>query len=243
MLGSSKSTDAMLSTPRITILENGPYEVTGHIGLRRTSITPQGHGYLYVDEGEIEHSDTIMHLCRCGRSSTPPFCDGSHVNVFDGRLTASRAPFDERADVQEGPTIDLMDDGRCAFARFCHRELGDAWTLADQSDNPEKRAEAIEAACECPSGRLVAVDRQTGEKIEHFYPPEIDVLQDPERNADGPLRIKGNIELIGDDGIPYEARNRVALCRCGHSRNKPFCDAEHVSFQWHEEEPGNYLEI
>ena len=31
------------------------------------------------------------------------------------------------------------------------------------------------------------------------------------------------------DGSTYELRNRYALCRCGASRNKPFCDAMHVS--------------
>jgi CDGSH-type Zn-finger protein len=44
---------------------------------------------------------------------------------------------------------------------------------------------------------------------------------------DGPLLVRGGIPVESEDGRPYEVRNRVTLCRCGHSRNKPFCDGTH----------------
>ena len=46
---------------------------------------------------------------------------------------------------------------------------------------------------------------------------------------DGPLRIEGEIELCDMDGKPFGlgGRTAVALCRCGHSGNKPFCDGSH----------------
>jgi len=34
--------------------------------------------------------------------------------------------------------------------------------------------------------------------------------------------------VIGADGRAYEVRNRVSLCRCGKSKNKPFCDGSHL---------------
>ena len=46
---------------------------------------------------------------------------------------------------------------------------------------------------------------------------------------DGPYLIRGSdIEVLDADGnaLPYEG-NAVALCRCGHSDNKPFCDGTH----------------
>ena len=43
----------------------------------------------------------------------------------------------------------------------------------------------------------------------------------------GPLKIKGNITLIHEDGSTEHA-NKVTLCRCGHSRNKPYCDDQHI---------------
>lgn len=219
--------------PCIQVIADGPYEVTGTVEIRRKNITPHGHGYVYTDAGVVEHEGS-MRLCRCGRTGTPPWCDGSHLDGFHGYETASHASFSERADVQRGPGLDLMDDGRCAFARFCHREMGDVWTLTDRSDDTLMRSEAIEAASDCPAGRLVAVDRNTGEHLEHDYHPEIDILEDVERGVSGPLFVKGGIEVIGADGTPYEIRNRVALCRCGHSQNKPFCDAMHVSMDWRE---------
>jgi hypothetical protein len=45
---------------------------------------------------------------------------------------------------------------------------------------------------------------------------------------DGPLLVRGDVELRGPDGEPIErTRRTVALCRCGLSRIKPFCDGTH----------------
>ena len=44
----------------------------------------------------------------------------------------------------------------------------------------------------------------------------------------GPIYVRGGIPIASLDGTPYEVRNRVALCRCGASQNKPFCDGSHV---------------
>ena len=38
--------------------------------------------------------------------------------------------------------------------------------------------------------------------------------------------------IEGADGEAYEARNRVTLCRCGASNNKPFCDGKHVEINF-----------
>jgi CDGSH-type Zn-finger protein len=45
---------------------------------------------------------------------------------------------------------------------------------------------------------------------------------------DGPLLVRGDFELMTPDGRPIEAgRKTVALCRCGKSAVKPFCDGTH----------------
>lgn len=46
-------------------------------------------------------------------------------------------------------------------------------------------------------------------------------------SANGPLRIVGNFELVSADGAVVYSGNRVSLCRCGGSQNKPFCDGTH----------------
>jgi CDGSH-type Zn-finger protein len=46
--------------------------------------------------------------------------------------------------------------------------------------------------------------------------------------ADGPLLIRGPFELVDQDGEPIDTRRRtVALCRCGKSKIRPFCDGTH----------------
>ncbi len=58
--------------------------------------------------------------------------------------------------------------------------------------------------------------------MEPAFEPSVAVV------ADGPLFVRGGVEVIGADGEPYETRNRVTLCRCGRSENKPFCDGSHA---------------
>ena len=215
---------------KITITKDGPYIVTGNVPLYEKIITPVGDGtYEYREGRSLPNSETYA-LCRCGQSKNHPFCDGSHEEYnFDGTETASKENFMERVELKiEGQDIDLLDDGRCAFARFCHRKKGDIWSLTKSSD-PNDISDVIEGARECPAGRLVIKDKD-GKTIEEEYEPGIEILQDPERGVSGPIFVKGNITIESSNGYIYEKRNRVALCRCGHSRNKPFCDAMHATF-------------
>lgn len=213
---------------KIKILKNGPYIVSGNVPLTEKIIVSKGKAYEYEDGREFPQSEQYS-LCRCGKSKNAPFCDGAHAKAgFDGTEVASREKYADRAELLEGPGLDLSDDNRCAFARFCHREGGSVWELTEKSDDPKSREEAIIAASECPAGRLVAIDKKTGKAIEPEYEPSIEILQDPEKGVSGAIFVKGNIPIESSDGFTYEVRNRVALCRCGNSRNKPFCDAKHV---------------
>lgn len=213
----------------ITITANGPYVVHGNVELTEQAITPVG-GHREYRTVRTFPSQDVYALCRCGRTSTPPYCDGTHVSIsFDGEETASREPFDERADVYPGPGVTLLDDNRCAFARFCHREDGDVWTLTELSYDERLKHEAVKASSDCPAGRLVHVDTEEGTVYEPRLEPSIALLEDPEEGVSGPLYVRGGIPLVSADGSVYELRNRYALCRCGTSRNKPFCDAMHVT--------------
>ena len=44
---------------------------------------------------------------------------------------------------------------------------------------------------------------------------------------DGPYLVEGGITLLDAEGNQYEVSNTIALCRCGHSNTKPFCDGTH----------------
>lgn len=219
--------------PRIVIRKDGPYIVSGNVELTEQIISSQRNDYK-MNQGRIFDAGETYSLCRCGHSKNMPFCDGSHEHIhFDGTETASRKPFRERALILKGPDLILADvEEYCSFARFCHTVEGTAWELTEDSDNPTARENAVKAASECPSGRLVAYDKQTGEPIEIAYKPSIGVIQDPQRGVSGPLWVRGGIPIESSDGDVYEIRNRATLCRCGKSTNKPYCDAAHVSVRF-----------
>lgn len=218
---------------RIKIVKNGPYLVSGSVPLSRKSIVPAGRLNKYQEVKSYPIMEEYA-LCRCGHSKTPPFCDGTHGKIaFDGSETASRAAYLERAQVLEGPDLALLDDDRCAYARFCHRKEGNVWDLTRASNDPNAREQAIIAANECPSGRLVPYDLE-GNSLETQFEPAIEILEDIGEGVSGPLFVKGNIEIESSDGFIYEPRNRAALCRCGNSDHKPYCDASHVNSNFSE---------
>ena len=218
-------------TGKIKIVKNGPYLISGGLSLEKDIVVsdkegiPSGwkKGYTYPRQ------DTYS-LCRCGQSTNKPFCDGTHVKTgFNGTETSSRAKYDELAETIIGPGLALKDNEKfCSTGLFCHRSK-DAWNLTEDSANEESKQTAIQEACDCPSGRIVACDKKTGKPIETDLEPSLGLIEDPARKVSGPLRVKGGVPVESSDGSLYEVRNRVTLCRCGQSRNKPFCDGTHVA--------------
>jgi CDGSH-type Zn-finger protein len=78
----------------------------------------------------------------------------------------------------------------------------------------------------------VAFDKATGTTIEENLPVSIGLIEDPVENCSGPIWLRGGIRLTSPDGYEYEVRNRVTVCRCGASKNKPFCDGSHASIKF-----------
>jgi CDGSH-type Zn-finger protein len=221
---------------RITVSHDGPYLVEGGVPLSQQVIRPDegGDSWDWVEGPSIEAGESYR-LCRCGGSRNKPFCDDTHERIhFDGTETASRAPYLEQAEVQPGPSRTLTDaEALCAFARFCDAR-GQIWSLVDQG-GAEADALAERAAAHCPSGRLTIWRGTPGEvppASEPDLPPSIGVVQDPAMEVSSGLWVRGGIPVVSADGTPYEVRNRVMLCRCGESENKPFCDGTHASIHF-----------
>ena len=214
--------------PRVRVSKDGPYLVSGGIPLTKQIIGIDAAGDSYKwSEGQKCPSKDNYALCRCGRSKNKPFCDGTHNKVnFDGTETASREPYLNQAKRIDGPALELTDAVElCASARFCER-AGGIWNLTEQSEDSEAKRIAIEEAGNCPSGRLVVWDKN-GKDIEPKFEPSIGLVEDPQEGMRGPIWVRGGIPVESADGSTYEIRNRVALCRCGKSSNKPFCDGSH----------------
>lgn len=213
----------------IKVTDNGPYLVTGSVPLSEQVIQVDSDNECRGwQEGKKYPEQESYKLCRCGKSVNKPFCTGMHaVTRFNGEETAGNKPYAEQAQIYEGPELVLTDaEELCASARFCHR-AGGTWKLTEESADPEARKTAIEEAGDCPSGRLVSHDKQ-GNAIEPEFTPSIGVVKDPQAGKDGPLWVRGGIQVNSAKGEPYEVRNRVTLCRCGKSSNKPFCDGSHL---------------
>lgn len=220
---------------RVVVSKNGPYIVTGNVPLSTQTIVADAAGASesWKESRGLPQADKYA-LCRCGQSKKKPFCDGAHTRVgFDGSETANRKPYLGQAKEIDGPVLLLTDvENLCAFGRFCDPN-GNVWTQVSNTDDPQVRSDFLRQVGECPSGRLVAWDRATGKPVEPKLPISIGLVEDPEEDCSGPIWLRGGVTLEAADGFVYETRNRMTLCRCGESANKPFCDGTHAKVKFH----------
>ncbi len=215
-------------SPRIRVTVNGPYIVTGNVPLSKMVIETDDEGYpIRWREVEKYPQRKSYALCRCGESKNMPYCDGAHIKAeFDGTETAGHDNYMDNVETFNGPELKLTDNKPlCVDAGFCTR-AGDIWHLTVNSDTSDHRKTAIQEAADCPSGRLVVWDKQ-GDLIEPGFEPSIVVTEDEHGNP-GPLWVRGGILIESAEKIEYEVRNRVTLCNCGRSKNKPLCDGVHL---------------
>jgi len=214
---------------KIHVSKNGPYLVSGGIPISEQIIGTDDEGYSRKwHKGKEFAAQENYTLCRCGSSKKKPFCDGTHMKVkFNGTETASRESYLDQAEEIDGPELKLTDaEVLCAYARFCDR-AGGIWNLTGNSEDSEAKETAIEESGNCPSGRLVVWHKQ-GKAIEPEFEQSLGLVEDPQEGVTGPIWVRGGIPVGSADGTTYEIRNRVTLCRCGKSSNKPFCDSSHV---------------
>ena len=226
----SPSNDVM----HITITPNGPYVVKGGVPLVRMRIikTEMEESLAWTKEREYDTGDTYA-LCRCGGSSNKPFCDRTHLrNGFDGTESAAVDPIVERQVITEGGALRFKNDhSLCAKAGFCSDRLGKAVALVPESEDVRVRSHVIGVIEHCPSGALsceLRTQEEGGEDV--LVPVEPDLPRSIAVTTGGPLWVRGGIPIERADGQPVEVRNRLTLCRCGQSQNKPFCDGSHLFF-------------
>ena len=88
-----------METVEIKVRENGPYKVTGPVAL----VDVDGNAYAVGEEGEP------IVLCRCGGSTTKPFCDETHSKI--GFEAAERAVAEEEVGAAEGGPFRVREGG------------------------------------------------------------------------------------------------------------------------------------
>jgi CDGSH-type Zn-finger protein/uncharacterized Fe-S cluster protein YjdI len=124
----------------------------------------------------------------------------------------------------KGREVDVtFDIRRCIHAEQCVKNLPKVfdpqrrpWIEPDQAD----KHSIIDVVHRCPTGALRYVRRDGG-------PDESPGANSISVGVDGPLWVTGDITIRSADGAEVSADNRVALCRCGASKAKPFCDGKH----------------
>ncbi|MEG0797098.1 MAG: CDGSH iron-sulfur domain-containing protein [Odoribacter sp.] len=224
----------------IDITANGPYLVFGQPTVQQEIITlnKEHSPWQYTKGHSFQTDKEPTALCRCGHSKNHPYCDGSHHTAkWDPTLTADNVPLLQKADLYDSPTVQLSDNPTyCAHTRFCMAK-GSVWELIKNSDAPQTHDLAVHESTHCPAGRLKLWDKQKGTFYEPPLKPTIGLIEDPQEHCSGPLWIQGGIPINGPDGTAYEQRNRVTLCRCGASNNKPFCDSSHVINHFNDQLP------
>jgi CDGSH-type Zn-finger protein len=170
----------------------------------------------------------MMTLCRCGASENKPFCDGSHRDVkFKGDKDPKRR--EDKVIEFKGKEITIYDNrGVCSADGACVRESPKVfqkdkkpmWIFPDE-DDVKRTIATIE---KCPSGAL-SYSIGDGPRIQDLdREPAIKIAKD------GPLEFAGYIEIYDEMDSKPESKEHYALCRCGQSKNKPFCDNTHKKY-------------
>lgn len=117
------------------------------------------------------------------------------------------------------------DKFKCIHAKECVHGLPGVFNINEKpwiQPGKSNADEVAEVVMKCPTGALQFL-RKDGQAKD--YIPKENVLTVVE---DGPIYISGDIKLKNLDGEIITEETRVAMCRCGLSKNKPYCDNSHI---------------
>ncbi len=216
--------DSDAPQPSITSRAGGPLVVKDLPLVRKTSVhTEHGEPMAWKTSESITDKSTYT-LCRCGASDNKPYCDGSHTGIgFEGADTADDSTYDERAkQLGASDGMSVRDDRSiCVHAGYCGTRHTNIWKQSKDMSESTVRLAIVNEVEKCPSGAITYRFDGDEADTEPDYPTQVGVI------GDGPLWVTGGVTVTTSDGVELEARNRVTLCRCGASANKPLCDGSH----------------
>ncbi len=195
--------------PNITPTPNGPYLVKNLENL--------------ADKGGPIETKQTMALCRCGGSANKPFCDGTHArNGFSSEKLEGRV--EDKRETYAGKQITVNDNrGICAHAGYCTDNLAAVFRMKQEpwiDPDAATVAEIIATIRRCPSGAL-SYSIDDVEYRDRDGEPAIFVA------PNGPYVVSGGANLGDTPRAEGASEEHFTLCRCGASKNKPFCDGSH----------------
>jgi CDGSH-type Zn-finger protein len=200
----------MSQEPTIECKPNGPYLVKGLEALTNA-------------RGERVPTQPAMALCRCGGSASKPFCDGTRrKNGFSGAKLVDGSA--DKRETYQGQSIAIHDNrAMCSHAGHCTDGLAAVFKYgAEPWIDPDGAPVAAIVAMirKCPSGAL-SYTLGGVEERDQQRDPTITVTKD------GPYAVVGGVRLTGEAWGSGASTEHYTLCRCGGSKNKPFCDGTH----------------
>lgn len=118
----------------------------------------------------------------------------------------------------------------CTHSTLCWKELIEVFNPGKRpwvNINGASTERIIQQVKRCPSGALSYYltnekDMKNSEETNLNTPMKVKV------NQGGPLVITGRITVTEGDGKEVEKEGTTAFCRCGHSKNSPYCDGSHL---------------
>ncbi len=118
----------------------------------------------------------------------------------------------------------VWEPRKCIHSAICAKGLPNVfrpqekpWINIDGASNNDIMAQIDK----CPSGALSYYHNDQADKKDPQVQIKVEVI------GKGPLILHGTCSIIHKDGVEEIRENRVSLCRCGESKNKPFCDGSH----------------
>ncbi|MEO1550878.1 MAG: CDGSH iron-sulfur domain-containing protein [Pseudomonadota bacterium] len=213
----------MTDLPKISPADNGPLIVE-----RPPNLT----GSVEIDVG----GQPKVALCRCGASANKPFCDGAHAKTgfsSDPDLTKLRnASIAYSGDVDGSAVTVSYTPVLCTHAAQCQaRALQVFNPAADPWIQPANGTlqSILDVIAACPSGALRV---SIGDVLpQHMTTGDVSIAI--EKN--GPYHVT-NVALEAEFNGVGASRAKYSLCRCGLSKNKPFCDGSHYDAKWTDEQ-------
>jgi CDGSH-type Zn-finger protein/uncharacterized Fe-S cluster protein YjdI len=163
--------------------------------------------WIHPDAMDVDRLVEIAHLCPSGairyrRKDGKPGETAPPVNLITVR---EAGPYAVRADIRLG------GEGETFRATLCRCGASKNKPFCDGSHHEVNFA----ATGEPPTGKADMLAVRDGP-----------LAIDPE--TDGPLRVRGNVEIISGTGRVVARITQARLCRCGASNSKPFCDGSHA---------------
>ncbi len=205
----------MSDTPQIKAIENGPLMLSGDV--------------TFVGGDGVEAApEEKRFLCRCGLSANKPFCDGSHKEAGFSSENPAGGTRDKLLSYEGADVTVYYSPFLCSHAAECGKRLKSVFNSKEkpwiQPDNGSVE-DIMEVVRACPSGALQASKPGGRAAQEVGDAPRVAV------EPDGPYRVEA-VALSDGAFSDNASEEKYVLCRCGQSKNKPFCDGSHGAAGW-----------